>query len=147
MVAFVGSFLVIFLLIGAVVWYGNKRPAPSPVTWGEAMVGAVFVFFGLFWAFGVVPQAWILWSANELKWRPDHYLTGPGGTLLKGPISFSMAGLGDIITLLIYGFMLNAYAVLVVFWNKRAQVQAKARRTEEIRGGRRGLLTRKGQLS
>lgn len=147
MVAFVGSFLVIFLMIGIVVWYGNKRPAPSPVTWGEAMLGAVLAFFGLFWAFGVVPQAWILWSANELKWRPDHYLTGPNGTLLKGPISFSMAGLGDLITVGIYTFMLTAYAVLVVFWNRRAQVQAKSRRTKELRGGRRGLLARKGQLS
>ncbi len=58
-----------------------------------------------------------------------------------------MAGLGDIITVGIYTFMLTAYAALVVFWNKRAQVQAKARRTKELRGGRRGLLTRKGQLS
>lgn len=147
MVAFVGSFLVIFVMIGAVIWYGNKRPAPSPVTWGEAMLGAVFVFFGLFWAFGVVPEAWILWSANELKWRPDHFLTGPNGTLLKGPISLSLGGLGDLITVAIYGFMLTAYAALVVFWNKRAEIQANARRKAEGRGRRRGMLARKGQLS
>ena len=148
MVAFVGSFLVVFLMIGAVVAYGNKRPAGVPVTWGEAMVGAVIVFFCLFWAYGAVPQAWMSWSANELKWRPDQYLTGPNGSLVKGPISFSKGGLADLITVLIYGFMINAQVVLFIFWNKRGKLQADAARDDAVRGGRRrGILSRKGQLT
>ena len=148
MVAFVGSFLVVFVMIGAVVAYGNKRPAGAPLTWGEAMVGSVFVFFCLFWAYGVVPESWILWSANELKWRPDQFLTGPHGTLVKGPISFSKGGLADLITVLIYGFMINAQVVLFVFWNKRGKLQASAARDAAAKGGRRrGLLARKGQLT
>lgn len=148
MVSFVGSFLVIFLMIGAIVAYGNKRPAGAPLTWGEAMVGSVIAFFCMFWAYGVVPQAWILWSANELKWRPDQYLTGPHGSLVKGPISFSKGGLADLITVLIYGFMINVHAVLFVFWNKRGQLQAAAARNEKTGRRRpRNPLARKGQLT
>lgn len=148
MVSFVGSLLVAFAMVGGIVAYGRKRPAGAPLTWGEAMVGSVIAFFCLFWAYGVVPEAWILWSANELKWRPDHYLTGPHGTLLKGPISLSMAGVGDIITLLIYGMMLNAQAGLFIFWNRRGKLQEAERRTNAVKGARsRGLLARKGQLS
>jgi hypothetical protein len=147
-VSFVGSFLVVFVMIGAVVAYGNKRPAGAPLTWGEAMVGAVFAFFCLFWAYGVVPESWILWSANEHKWRPDQNLTGPHGTLLKGPISFSKGGLADLITVLIYGFMINAQVVLFIFWNKRGKLQADAKRDAAAkRGRRRGPLARKGQLT
>lgn len=148
MVSFVGSMLVAFAMVAAVVAYGRKRTAGTPVTWGEAMVGSVIVFFCLFWAYGVVPETWILWSANELKWRPDHFLTGPHGTLLKGPISLSMAGLGDIITVLIYGMMLNAQVGLFIFWNRRGKIQEAEKRTKAVRGNRsRGLLARKGQLS
>ena len=148
MVAFVGSFLVIFAMIGVVLWYGQKRPAGAPVTWGEAMLGAVLAFFCMFWAYGVVPQTWILWSANELEWRPDQMLTGPNGSLIGGPISFSKGALGDIITVLIYGFMINAHVMLFIYWNKRGQIQEKARRTQKVRSRRKGgLLARKGQLT
>lgn len=148
MVAFVGSFLVIFAMIGAVLWYGQKRPAGAPVTWGEAMLGAVLAFACMFWAYGVVPQAWIMWSANELKWRPDQMLTGPSGTLFKGPISLSKAAVADIITVLIYGFMIQAHVILFIYWNRRGKIQEAARRDDKARGKRKaGLLTRKGQLT
>lgn len=148
MVAFVGSFLVIFAMIGAVLWYGQKRPAGAPVTWGEAMFGAVLAFACMFWAYGVVPQAWIMWSANELGWRPDQMLTGPSGSLVGGPVSLSKAGLADIITVLIYGFMIQTHVILFIYWNRRGKIQAAARLDEQARGKRKaGRLTRKGQLT
>ncbi len=148
MVAFIGSFIVAFILIGAIVWYGRRRPAGKPVTWGEAMVGATFVFFCMFWAYGVVPEAWINFFQNDLEWRPDQFLAGPHGTLLKGPISFSKAALGDVITTVIYAFMIGAHISLFSFWNRRGKLQQdEARRAAARRGTRRPLLSRKGQLT
>jgi hypothetical protein len=147
-VAFIGSFIVAFIHIGAIVWYGRRRPAGKPVTWGEAMVGATFVFFCMFWAYGVVPEAWINFFQNDLEWRPDQFLAGPHGTLFKGPISFSKAALGDVITTVIYAFMVGAHLTLFSFWNRRGKLQAdEARRDAARRGARRPLLSRKGQLT
>ncbi len=148
MVAFIGSFVVAFILIGVIVSYGRRRPADKPVTWGEAMIAAVFVFFCFIWAYGVVPEAWINYFQNDLQWRPDQLLTGPQGTLLKGPISFSKAALGDVITTIIYAFMIGTHITLFSFWNKRGRLQAEAARRDDARsGGRRPLLSRKGQLT
>jgi hypothetical protein len=149
-VAFVGSFAVSLVLIGAVLAYSKRRPAGSPVTWGEAMVASVFVFFCFFWAYGVVPQTWILYSANELKMSPDHIIIGHGGTLLDGgPVKFSLGGLADIITTVIYGFYLTASIALFIIWNKRGKTQEEARRKQLVRGGASGrrALARQGQSS
>jgi hypothetical protein len=147
-VAFIGSFLVALVLIGVIVWYGRRRPAGKPITWGEAMVGATFAFFCFFWAYAVVPEAWINFFQNDLEWRPDQYLAGPDGTLLKGPIAFSKAALGDVITTVIYAFMVGAHLSLFSFWNRRGKLQAdEARRDAARRGTRRPLLSRKGQLT
>ena len=43
----------------------------TPLTWGEAMVAATYVFFLMFWVYGVVPHQWLTWAQNELKWRSD----------------------------------------------------------------------------
>ena len=53
-VAFWSSVIVTAVLVGGIFWYMGRRPAGTPVTWGEAMVGAVYVFFLMFWIFGVV---------------------------------------------------------------------------------------------
>lgn len=148
MIAFVGSLLVAFVLIGVIVRQGKRRPVGTPLTWGEAMVAAVFVFFCMFWAYGVVPEAWINYFQNGLQWRPDQLLTGPHGTLVKGPVSFSKAALGDIITTIIYAFMIGMHISLFLFWGKRGRAQADAARRDQTRQGkRRPMLSRKGQLT
>lgn len=148
MVAFIGSFLVALVLMGVIVAYGRRRPADAPLTWGEATVAATFVFFCMFWAYAIVPEAWIKFFSNDLEWRPDQYLAGPDGTLVKGPISVSKAALGDIITTVIYVFMVGAQIALFSFWSRRGKLQAdQARRDATRRGERRPLLSRKGQLT
>lgn len=148
MVAFIGSFLVALAIIGVIVTYGKRRPADTPLTWGEAMAAAVFVFFSMFWAYGVVPEAWINFFQNSLKWRPDQLLAGPGGSLVKGPIQFSKFALGDIITTIIYVFMVSMHIKLFMFWNKRGRTQAESARRDEVRQGKRApRLSRKGQLT
>ena len=151
MVAFAGSFAVSLVFIGAVFAYSKKRPANAPLTWGEAMVASVFAFFCFFWAYGVVPQTWILYSANELKMSPDHILIGHGGSLLNaGPVKFSLGGLADILTTMIYGFYLTAHIALFMAWNHRGKTQEARRRKQLVRGessGRRRSLARPGQTS
>ena len=58
--------------------YAKRRPVGTPLTWGEAMVAATYVFFLMFWVYGVVPHQLLTWTQNELKWRTDALLIGPG---------------------------------------------------------------------
>lgn len=147
MVAFISSFVVVFLMIGGIVWYGRRRPVGKPVTWGEAMVGATLVFFCMFWAYGVVPQAWISFFQNDLEWRTDELLAGPEGTLIKGPISFSKAALGDVITTVIYVFMVGAHISLFSFWGRRGKLQADRALRDALPDAGLPLMSRKGQMT
>jgi len=36
------------------VFYAKRRPVGTPLTWGESMVAATYVFFLMFWVYGVV---------------------------------------------------------------------------------------------
>jgi len=54
--AFIFSFVVTTAMALAVIPYGKRRPVGTPVTWGEAMVGSVYVFFVMFLAFGTSPS-------------------------------------------------------------------------------------------
>ena len=82
----------------------KRRPVGADLSWGEAMVAATFVFFGLFWIYGVVPHQWLTWAENELGWRPDRYLAGPSGTgaLTDVPFNVSYETLAHIIAVTIY---------------------------------------------
>src|SRR5262245_61701417 len=81
MVAFTMSILVTVVMALGLVLVGKRRPVGTPLTWGEAMVASVYVFFLLFWAYGVVPHLWLAWADNELTWRPDKLVFGPGEIL------------------------------------------------------------------
>jgi hypothetical protein len=58
--AFIVSFVVTTGMALAVIPFGKRRKAGQPTTWGEAMVGAVYAFFVMFLAFGVVPHQFII---------------------------------------------------------------------------------------
>ena len=73
-VAFVVSFAIAILGMVVVHLYGRHRPVGAPLTWGEAIVAATFVFFLMFWAYGVVPNQWLQWANNELGWTPSKKL-------------------------------------------------------------------------
>ncbi|MFQ5557722.1 MAG: hypothetical protein ACE5GB_09490, partial [Acidimicrobiales bacterium] len=113
MVAFTLSVIIAVILTGLVVVYTDRRPADAPTTWGEAMVGAVYVFFILFWVYGVVPHQWLSWSDNELNWRADKLFVGPGGILEAqpqggwNPITINYVHIRDLIVVVIYGLGLS----------------------------------------
>ena len=65
MVALVTSILITGLMVYAVIAYGRRRPTDRPTSWGEAMLGAAFVFMIFLMVFGVVPDRWVRITDNE----------------------------------------------------------------------------------
>ena len=132
MVAFVTAILVAVVITAGIVRYGKRRPVGQVLTWGEAMVAAVLVFFLLFWSYGVIPHLWLAWADNELRWRPDKLLFGPGDILkpqAKGgwlPFTLTYQTVRDIIATGIYGVALTANAAGFLWWQNRGKKAAAA---------------------
>jgi phosphatidylglycerophosphate synthase len=131
MFAFVLSIVVTIVPMAAALRYMKRRPVGTPLTWGEAMVAATFVFFVLFMAYGVVPHQWLTWADNELGWRPDRLLVGPGGILgTVLPFELTYLVLRDVVVSGIYGGFLAAQVVVWKVWQERGK--AKPPRRKEL---------------
>jgi len=128
-VAFAGSLIVMFVLAGIVVLYSKKRPKDAYLSWGEAMASSVFCTFGLFWAFGVVPHQWLIYSGSELAMRSDAILAGPGSTGLMewSPVVISKQTLADLIAVNLYGIAFVLTVILWAVWQNRGQ-----KKTDEV---------------
>lgn len=133
MVAFIGSLIVSVLLLGVVLAVAKRRRVGADLSWGEAMVAATFVFFGLFWIYGVVPHQWLTWAENELSWRPDRYLAGPSGTgaLTDVPFNVSYETLAHLIAVTIYAVFLGAQIALWSVWQGRGDKAERRRKALE----------------
>lgn len=120
-VAYTSSLIVMFLLAGIVVWFSKRRPKDAPLTWGEAMAASVFVTFGLFWAFGVVPHEWLTYAGGDLRMRSDAILAGPGSTGLAqwSPLVISKQTVADFVAVGLYGLAFTLTMVLWSVWQKR----------------------------
>ena len=132
MVAFVASFMVVVLGVAICFWFGMRRPLGTPVSWGEAFVGATFMFALMIVAYGVVPHQWLNWADNELLWRPDRILMVVSGNGVKfgeagkgfggtGRIILSYQTLRDFIAAGLYGLFLGAHMLLWSVWQKRGR--------------------------
>ena len=128
-VAFTGSLLFSFALVGAVVVYSKRRPKDAPLSWGQAMFAAMYVTFALFWFFGVVPDRWLNYAEGSLGMRSDAILAGPGSTgwLKNLPVVISKSSVADIVTTIIYGIGFTLVVAVWAVWQKRGQAV-----TEEI---------------
>ena len=138
MVAFVGSLIVSALMTASIIWYSKRRPVGTPLSWGEAMFGATYVFLVMFWVYGVVPHQWLAWADNELGWRSDSYLLGPSSTstlpvLENLPFNVSKQAVRDIIATLIYGAYLAGHVALFVLWQGRGDAAARKQKAIEER--------------
>lgn len=120
-VAFTGTLLLSLLMAAGVVWYAKRRPKDAPLTWGEAMLGAIYVTAAMTLFFGIVPDRWLVYAEGELGMRSDAILAGPGSTgwLTGIPVTISKASISDIVTILIYGLGMNVTIVLWAIWQKR----------------------------
>ncbi len=89
MTAFIASLLALLACCGLVAQYAKRRPVGTSVTWGEAMIAAVFLFGVMFLAYGIVPHQFLNWADSELQWRPDRngIPAGPLSYLLPDDIS------------------------------------------------------------
>jgi hypothetical protein len=145
-VAFITSLVLTGVLVAIAMWYGSRRPVGKPITWGEAMVASTYIFFILFWAYGMVPHLFLTWADNELEWRPDNFTyeywsflgflkpQSEGGWF---PFTITMQAIRDLIVVGIYvgflGFNIFAWA----WWNDRAKRrEAKAKELETSEYGR-----------
>ena len=131
MVAFVTSLIVTAVVVGGILAYQKRRPVDQVVTWGEAMVGSLVVFFLMFWVYGVVPHQWLTWADNELNWRVDKILYGPGEILKSqedggwSPIRINYIVVRDIIAVGIYIVALGGNIWMWSAWQKRGEQQAE----------------------
>ena len=71
MTAFAFAILLTVVMTGIIALYARRRPVGSPLSWGEAFIGALFVFAYMLVLYGVLPNAWLQWCDGPLKWRSD----------------------------------------------------------------------------
>ena len=120
MVAFLTSIIVLVIGTALVMLVGSRRPVGTPVTWAEAMLGAVAVFALFVLAYGIVPNQWLLWADNELSWRADA-IAYKLSFWDRGTITITKQAIRDIIATVIYVVMLGVNIYLWAVWQKRGQ--------------------------
>lgn len=123
-VAFIASMVALVAGLVAVVYVGRRRAPGQALTWGEALAASTFVFFLMFLAYGIVPHQWLTWADNELAWRSDKIVLGPGDVVERFlPFTVTYQVLRDLIVVGIYGVMLGAQIVLWSWWQNRGRAR------------------------
>ena len=123
MVAFVVSLVALGLAVGAIVAYARRRQPGAVLTWGEAMAAAAYVFFVMFLAYGIVPHQWLAWADNELNWRADKILYGPGDIIGKLPFTVTYQVLRDLVAAGLYVVFLGGMMFLWSMWQARGKAK------------------------
>ena len=136
-------------MVGIVVLVSKRRAPGTPLTWGEAFVAGIFVFFLLFLIYGIVPHQFLSYADNALRWRSDkigipigpigkalgkgegtfyshtsNVLFPKGVPLPSGYFRITAQTLRDIIAATIYIVFLVAQILMWLSWQKRGQRQA-----------------------
>jgi len=129
--AFIVSFVATVLLSLAIIPYGKRRPIDAPFSWGEAMIGATYIFGVLFLAFGVVPHQWIDHADKDLGWSRDKLLVGWGGFLESQesggwfPFTLQYEAVRDTVVVILHVIFFGLYMWLAVWWQKRGEAKPK----------------------
>ena len=138
--AFLVSLIAATLLTLVVIPYGKRRPRGTPVSWGEAMIGAVYAFGVMFLAFGVVPHQWISHADKDLGWDRTYIIYGPGGILKPqtaggwNPITLQYQAVRDIIVVLIHIYFFGLLIFIWNWWQKRgAESAPEGARDQQLR--------------
>ncbi len=125
MVALVMSTIMLVAGTVAVVAYARRRPPGATLTWGEAMVAAVFVYLLMGLAYGIVPHQWLTFADNELGWRSDKIVYGPGDVLTNIPFTITYQVIRDVIAAGIYIVFLGGQVALWAVWQGRGRVRQR----------------------
>ena len=129
--AFIVSFVASVAMILGAVWYGTRRPKGRRVTWGEAMLGATYIFGMLFLAYGILPHQFIYHADKNLGWSRDKLIFGPGGILKPrsadgwNPITLQYEAVRDTLVVLLHALFFGLHMWLAVWWQKRGQSVTK----------------------
>ncbi|MGB3412301.1 MAG: hypothetical protein WBA45_14025 [Microthrixaceae bacterium] len=153
MVAFIVSLLLAAAMVAPIFSYAKKRPVGTTLTWGEAMLGAVYVFFIIFWIYGVVPHQWLTWADSELGWRPDLIWFGKGGEITLPfvgwswstpwfPIMVNARAVRDIIATVLYVVFLGLQMWVWGWWQNRGKRADAAKAIEPTSNYGRPLVKR-----
>jgi hypothetical protein len=130
-VAFLTSFIAATGLTLLAIPYGKRRPVGAPLSWGQAMVGAVYAFGTMFLAFGVVPHQWIDHADRNLGWDRTRILYGPWDILKPeaeggwNPITLQYEAVRDIVVVLLHAYYFGLLIYIWLWWQKRGQVAPK----------------------
>lgn len=125
MVAFIVSLLLTAVMVVGFYVYAARRPADAAPTWGEAMIWAMLTFFFLFLIYGIVPHQWLTWADNELNWRPDRILHGPGDILKPQadggwlPFTLTYLVIRDVLAVVLYNVLLALNIKMWFDWQNR----------------------------
>ncbi len=131
MVAFVTAVLIAVVLTLLVIPVSKRRPPGTPLTWGEAMVAAVYAYFLMFWTYAMIPHLWLTWTSNELGWTPTKAWLGPGKILQPQkaggwfPLTLNYQVLRDILVVGIYVAALAFQMWIFAWWQNRAKRAAE----------------------
>lgn len=148
-VRYIASVLVFMATLVPFFVVAHKRQPGTPLSWGEAMVAATYVFFLLFWLYGVLPHEYLNWADSELAWRPDKKLIGPGGSWADWwtgwesvPITIHKQIFRDLIAVNIYVVGLGGFIWACAYWNDRAKKAAAAAAIEPVSAYGRPLVAK-----
>lgn len=144
--AFLTALIAATLLTLAVIPYGKRRQRGTPLSWGEAMLAAVYAFGTMFLAFGVVPHQWIDHADRDLRWDRTKIVYGPGNILKPQefggwlPFTLQYEAIRDVVVVLIHVYFFGLTIFIWNWWQKRGAEAPKELETSSY--GR--PLVRKG---
>jgi hypothetical protein len=93
------------------------------------MVGAVYVFFLAFLAYGVVPHQWLTLAENEWGFRADRILYGVGDIVRPQsqggwfPFDITYRALSDLVATLFYVVFLGLQIWMWARWQNRNKIK------------------------
>jgi hypothetical protein len=142
-VAFYASLIVDVALIVGAMLYLRRRPKGTPLTWGEAFVGATYIFAIFYLSYAMVPHQFITMCDKDFGWRSDvfgiptgpfhnlpgirrHNLWSNGITFFgRGRLMVNEQTVRDIIVTNIYGAAFTAHFMLWAIAQRRGDKGAE----------------------
>ena len=143
MIAFYSSLFVTIAMTGGAWLYLKRRPTDRKPTWGEAFIGAAYIWVIFLLAYAIVPHQFITMCDKDFGWRPDtigiptgpfwnlpgirrHLLWANGLTFFgRGRIGVNQQAVRDIIATNLYVVFMVTHFKLWVMAQNRGQKKAE----------------------
>ena len=118
MVALVVALVVTVVMSGIIVAYARVRPVDRPTTWGEAMIGAAFIFMLFVMLFGILPDQFIDYADNDLRWTNEKFVFTEASIM---PFRMDYQKVRDIVVVIEHLIALGGIPVVAIMWQKRGE--------------------------